>query len=622
MAPGMEMPFIIQPLDGAEVTLFNTTNSAVFQTKTAGGGHYSFDAVGAGSWQIVAQKENYYPQMGMLRLEEGGTTTYDLALTSKGTVTPGEGFIVSGTLKDSATGAGIPNATINLYADTGYWGIMTDVMPPSPGTGSGGGSTEPGVPTAEPSKPASMMPLWDPGYYKPQNQTTITAADGSFSFPIEINGYSLYLDYHAEGYLAGNTYQDITGRTEDLTLSLTMDPLIATGVHGHVADASGTPVAGAHVEFIFGNGWGGGGIAVPGFAEFDDFAKDGEANFDSGTGPVPSQESPTAPPPAPGDWDSAPTAGGGAATPDDGGSTDDSNSFDNEFMQRWLWEQQQKGASAVPADFSGYVSVTTDANGDYSVADIPVGHYYVMVNAYKHLPYAGEAELVANPDTNVLDVVLPVIPVGSVEGTVRDETGAPMPDTLVNATQPFVDPFTYTDSTGHYRIDNVPAGEWIISAFKSGHLTASQTTQITENGVATVNLVMQSFEAPDKTTVNYGGAVLNGSDNSGVVGADVVFTPNEAELGGYARHIQSGELGTYSTTLVPNADYNVLVQETGYEDLFFRFWVDEFNPRMDLWLWPIGATGGRGGWNGGGVPPPMPMPGDPTTTNPDEPVGA
>ena len=39
---------------------------------------------------------------------------------------------------------------------------------------------------------------------------------------------------------------------------------------------------------------------------------------------------------------------------------------------------------------------------------------------------------------------------------------------VLNVTQPFVDPFTFTDASGHFRIDNVPTGQWIISGFKSG----------------------------------------------------------------------------------------------------------------------------------------------------------
>jgi hypothetical protein len=236
------LPVAPQPLDGVEVTLFNAEANAVFQTKSAGGGHYSIDGVSAGTWQIVAQKDNYYPEMGAVNVAAGEAVTYDIAMTSKGTVLPGEGFTVSGVLKDSKTGAPIAGATVNLYADTGYWGIMLppvpggpDTKPGDPSTGnSGSGTTTPGgAPMAadvatDPAGPAILPP----DYYRPQNMTTTTAADGTFAFAADVTGYSLWLDYHADGYLAGNHYEDITGRTADLSLNLTMDPLIATGVHG------------------------------------------------------------------------------------------------------------------------------------------------------------------------------------------------------------------------------------------------------------------------------------------------------------------------------------------------------------------------------------------------------
>jgi hypothetical protein len=262
----------------------------------------------------------------------------------------------------------------------------------------------------------------------------------------------------------------------------------------------------------------------------------------------------------------------------------------------------------------------TNSNGEYSINDVPVGPYYVMVSAYRHLPYAGEAELGEVEVENELNVTLPVVPVGRVEGRVTDENGTVLPDVLVNATQPNVDPFSYTGSDGRYLIENVPAGEWLISAFKSGYYSASQTTEITENGTAVVNLQLRRYTGPSASTINFGGRVYNGYDNGNVSGADIVFTPLEERLGGYARHILSGADGGYSTQLVPDTDYNVLIQRSGFEDIFFRFWTDSSNPRMDFWMWPIGAPGGQGGWNGGGRP--MPMPGgnpgpDGTISNPN-----
>ena len=141
---------------------------------------------------------------------------------------------------------------------------------------------------------------------------------------------------------------------------------------------------------------------------------------------------------------------------------------------------------------------------------------------------------------------------------------------------------------------------WIISGYKTGYLTYSVDTPITENATAQVNLSIVQYEPPEQTIIAYSGHVVNGSDNSGVVGADVVFTPVNNEFGQWYQHLTSGSNGAYSAQLIAT-EYNVLIQQSGYEDLYIRIWVDSTYPQMDFWLWPIG--GGGGVW--GGAPMPM-----------------
>src|SRR6185369_14654524 len=110
---------------------------------------------------------------------------------------------------------------------------------------------------------------------------------------------------------------------------------------------------------------------------------------------------------------------------------------------------------------------------------------------------------------NTETFVISEVPVGSVEGTVTDsETNEPLEDVLVNATQPNVDPFSYTDASGHFRIDNIPEGSWIISGFKSGYLTVSKDASISADGVVTVNLSLQKYEAPEVELLQFSGSVL------------------------------------------------------------------------------------------------------------------
>ncbi|MCH7471747.1 carboxypeptidase regulatory-like domain-containing protein [bacterium] len=600
-------------LDGVEVTLFSV-EGGVLQTRSSGGA-YNFDEVPAGGWNLAAYLEGYHPEMASVFIEEGGEVVQHLALTPEGTIPKLDGIMVKGTVSDGKSGAPIAGVTISLFADTGYVGI------PEPGIwedinewdSADGGLIEGLAPPprvaassdGEPSKePASIMP-W---LYDPQYQETTTNADGTFEFPDEVAGYSIWLDFYAEGYLNGNHWEDINGRTGVLDLDLTLAPIIETDISGTVVDENGDPIAGAYVEFIFGGGFDvlPMGMAIPGATDWEEFASDGQQNRnDIGAPP---------PPPAPnsggeGGWDDwadsdIELAGmGDPLSPDGSGGPN----FDNQMMQRFRFEKQQEGKDSSSIYFDGYYAMTTAEDGVFSFEGVPAGSYYVFASAYRHISYSEDVEAAEDPALNIFDITLPSVPVGAVEGTVTDEDGNPVPDTLVNAIQPNVDPFTYTDESGYFFIDNIPTGVWIISAYKSGYLTRSKEQKIEEGLVHTVNLAISRYTPPPTDFVNYTGHLLNGTDSTPVAGADMVFTPLDPEYGGYFQHVYSGENGGFSAQLVPT-EYNLLIQKEGFEDLFIRIWVDSLWPKMDLMLWPIGSGGGP--WGGpvqGGVIGPMLM---------------
>jgi len=600
-------------LNGVEVTLF-AMDAGLFQDTTENGA-FSFEDVPAGNWQIVAFLDGYYPEMVYLQLAESEDLVQDIAMSAEGAVGTGEGFMVSGTLRDSKSAAPISGAAISMMADTGYYlgvpepGVFEDV---DASTGSGSGNA--GAPTKD--------PLSMPFYYDPQYQETTSAADGSFEFAKPVIGYGLYFNFSASGYLSGSWYENIDGRTEDLEVELTMEPIIPTDISGVVKNQDGSPIDGAWVEFIFSGGFGGGGpvamdgTAIPPMTDLDMIAEAGKDLRD---------EFGTPPPPAvpPGDatgangepqgwedWAEGPMAG----APGAGGGTDGSGGLDNSMMQRFRFEHQQGDhSSSDVAAFDGYLAMATDENGEFKFEDVPAGPYWVVVSAYRHIPFNAEYVAEEDPAQNIEEYVLEEVPVGSVEGTVIDEeTLEPVEDVLVNATQPNVDPFTYTDANGHYRIDNIPVGDWIISAFKSGYLTASQDTPITEDGVVTINLVIAKYEAPPVDLLLFGGSVLDGSKawdsdgnsnpDAGISGATLVFTPVQPELGGYYRHITSGSEGVFSVDLINNSDYNLLIQAPDFQDLYTRIWTDASWPKMDFSIWPV--KGGPGGGGGGVILPP------------------
>jgi protocatechuate 3,4-dioxygenase beta subunit len=627
-----------QDLNGVEVTIFSEDGGV--QTTLSSAGLYSFSSVAEGTWNIVANVADYYPGMAMVRVATGETSVRNIELTRKGNVGTGDGIRVSGRIVDSATSAGVAGATVSMMVDTGYFGIPEPMpfpdddlpKPSDPNIGSDGGQTEPGFP-GDDSRNSSMIAPDDMWRYEPQYQEVVTDASGNFEFPDEVAGYSAWLNVYKDGYLNGSQSQEIQGRTSDLDLEISIDPLVYTTVSGTIVDDNGQPIKGAYVEYVFGGGYAT-DIAMPGVMDMDSIFDEGVNTFNNVGAPTP--------PPSRGDgndsnmepaWESpqadfaegSPNSGGGGSSSDDG-------RFDNNMLQRFRWEQQNsKGSSFVNEGFNGYFATWTDDNGQFSFEEVPAGPYYVFASAYRHVSYSNNVAVEPNEADNIVTITLPEVPVGSVTGKVTDEDGNPLPDVLVNATQPNVDPFSYSDASGNFTIDNIPAGEWTVSGYRNGYLTQSLTVEISDGKVSNVALMLQTYVAPPVTTGNMSGRVIDGYDDSLIAGADLVFTPRENELGGdYFSHVVSDANGRYSTSLA-QVEYNLLIQKGSYEDIFIRIWPEEFNREMDFWMWPIGAPGGSGGggggigigiepgWDGDGSTDPAPPQGDPGS--PDNPIG-
>ncbi|MCB1215904.1 carboxypeptidase regulatory-like domain-containing protein [bacterium] len=619
-------------LNNVEVTIFSEAGGV--QTTHTSGGVYRFDDVSSGTWNIVANVEDYYPGMAMVRVAEGDTSIRNIELTRKGQVGSGDGIMVSGRIVDSKSGAGVGGATVSMMVDTGYFGIPEpigfeddfkwDEVDDSPNVG----QTEPGFAGGGADGRDISLSLAPDDYwrYEPQYQELTTDADGYFEFPDSVAGYSAWFSVYKEGYLNGNLSREIYGMTENLEVEIAIQPIVMTAISGKVVDGEGQPLKGAYVEYVFGGGFGY-DIAVPGAVDLDMVFEDGIEIFNEFGAPAPPQSRGEDMNTGGSDdfaFPTAPAADFAEESTNSDGSGSSGSEFDNNTMQRFLWERRNGRSSSMVADaFIGYYSTYADENGEFSFDEVPAGPYYVFASAYRHVAYSADVTVEENEAANEVVITLPEIPVGSVQGKVTDEDGNPLPDVLVNATQPNVDPFTYTDASGNFVIDNVPVGEWLVSGYRNGYLTQGISVEIRDGQASNVSLVLETYEAPDVVTGNFSGTVFDGYDDSTIAGADMVFTPWEESLGGaYHRHVVSDGSGRYSTTLA-EAEYNLLIQAGGYEDIFIRIWPESYNREMDFWMWPIGAPGGGGGGTPIGIEPFFddvpPAPGDPGS--PENPIG-
>jgi protocatechuate 3,4-dioxygenase beta subunit len=127
------------------------------------------------------------------------------------------------------------------------------------------------------------------------------------------------------------------------------------------------------------------------------------------------------------------------------------------------------------------VTTRTDAEGNYVFADMPVGPHLLTVT----MPWAGgnpirfPAEVLPGPVT-ILDLVLPD---SGVEGTVYDlDTGDPLAGALLRLTREtggakgtFLDALTremgeiVSDASGDFRFAALPAGDYLIEAFRDAY---------------------------------------------------------------------------------------------------------------------------------------------------------
>jgi hypothetical protein len=231
----------------------------------------------------------------------------------------------------------------------------------------------------------------------------------------------------------------------------------------------------------------------------------------------------------------------------------------------------------------------------------------VFISAYGYLGLGSEIELTA--DNDAMDFTMEAVPVGSVTGTVTDDTGNPIPDALVNATQPYVDPFTFTDADGHFELTNVPAGDWRVGAYKEGFSARAVTVEISEDVVVNLDFTLPADSTPPPTDlVTLTGRVLDGATNGVIGAADIVAVATDDS---YHSYVTSDTEGNYTLQL-PAGEYNVLVQSPDFQDVYIRVWVDPEWPSYDFYMWPKNYNGG--GWGNivdGRVPPPTEMPDEP-----------
>src|SRR5689334_10545570 len=79
---------------------------------------------------------------------------------------------------------------------------------------------------------------------------------------------------------------------------------------------------------------------------------------------------------------------------------------------------------------------------------------------------------------------------GTVEGTIADESGAPLPGVTVTVTSPSLQGSrnAVTGADGHYRFPSVPPGQYTVTAELSNFGKVQKTAKVGLDATATVNM--------------------------------------------------------------------------------------------------------------------------------------
>lgn len=570
--------------------------------ETGEDGTFTFENVPPGTFNVFAFHSDYKMKLIEAEVEAGNTTQLMIDLEPKRSTPPPhvEGYFVKGYVRNAETGEPVAGAFVQSNSDSGWYYIMGGKEQAE----EEGEGRVPGAPPSEDfgkeePKPSIMpppgMPPIPPDWEPPIYQETYTDENGYFEFEGPFNGAGVFISVTHESYMPFSQYYQ--RKDEDtLELDIELTPIIPVHVSGTVVNAeNGQPIADAYVEFIYINyGYfeGGGGIVMPAGMKLEDAdARElAESGYEAGSAPA------GAPTP--------PNFSGGYSEP-----------YDNYAMQKFRHEQRnRRGASQMDGyEPFGYYSAVTDENGNFDLGEIPSGTYSIFAQAWGYLSYWAEEQITEDiPDYTIS---LEEVPVGEIEGFVTDEEGNPVDDVLIDATQPNVDPFTFTDESGYYLLTNVPAGFWRVGAYKEGYQAAVvENVEVIADQRITVNLQITKISEPTPpNTIKFSGHMLDGATGESVGGVEMVAVKTDDT---YFAHTFSAQDGYFEMNLVPG-DYMLNAVKNGYVELFTWFWVDEDFPTMDFYLWPIGSWGGgqvpmRGGWieEGTDVPPP-PAPGAP-----------
>jgi thermitase len=197
----------------------------------------------------------------------------------------------------------------------------------------------------------------------------------------------------------------------------------------------------------------------------------------------------------------------------------------------------------------GTRTTTTDAMGQYTIADVPAGYYEIVASKEGYETSSMTVNVLSGSSAVVNLSLIEIIVPGSIIGSVTDaENGSP----IVGATVSDGTRTATTDATGQYTIADVPAGSHEVTASKEGYQSSSMTVNVLSGSSAVANLSLTEAILPGSIT----GSVADAEDGSPIAGATVSDG---------TRTTTTDVTGEYTIADVPPGTCQVTARKSGYE---------------------------------------------------------
>ncbi|HEV7523264.1 MAG TPA: carboxypeptidase regulatory-like domain-containing protein [Candidatus Angelobacter sp.] len=213
---------------------------------------------------------------------------------------------------------------------------------------------------------------------------------------------------------------------------------------------------------------------------------------------------------------------------------------------------QSSAGAAISGASVGYGggTTTTDANGNYSLAGVPVGTVQLVASA-GGFQSATQSVAVSGGKTSAANFTLAPGPAtGTVTGKITNASGGAA---VTAATVSWSGGSTTSDATGTYTLANVPAGTQSVTAVKTGYLAHTLPVAVTGSATSTLNIPIATAGKISVKVVAPNGAVVSGATVT-IKGGSIATTVTGS----------TSTAGLLTTNWIPSGTYTVSISKTGH----------------------------------------------------------